>query len=99
MIRAQFSLEEHAYREAKDEARRQGISFAEFLRRAVAQALTPRRRTEHPWMRYAGALSSGDRNASRSVDAAVYDRPPPVKAGPIFRDSGAFVALLDRSDH
>jgi len=50
-------------------------------------------------MRYAGALSSGDRNASRSVDAAVYDRPPPVKAGPIFRDSGAFVALLDRSDH
>ena len=77
LIRTQISLEEHAYREAKEEARRQHISLAEFLRRAVAQALAPRRRAERPWMRYAGALSSGDPNASRSVDAVVYDRPRP----------------------
>ena len=38
MIRTQISLEETAYREAKMEARRQGISLAEFLRRAVRLA-------------------------------------------------------------
>jgi hypothetical protein len=35
-------------------ARRQGISLAEFLRRAVAAALGPTRRGNRPWMRYAG---------------------------------------------
>ena len=42
MIRTQISLEEQAYREAKLEARRQVISLAEFLRRAVRVALPPR---------------------------------------------------------
>ena len=39
MIRTQVSLEEEIYREAKKEARRQGISFAELCRRALAQLL------------------------------------------------------------
>jgi hypothetical protein len=77
MIRTQISLDEQAYREAKAEARRQGISLAEFLRRAVRLALPPRDRGERPWMRYAGAVASGDPEASQSVDSVVYGRPRP----------------------
>ncbi len=77
MIRTQISLDENAYREAKAAARRQGISLAEFLRCAVAAALGQGNRTERPWMRYAGALSSGDPAASRSVNAIVYGRGRP----------------------
>ena len=74
MIRTQISLDPDAYREAKAEAAREGISLAEFLRRAVATALRPHRSPRRPWMRYAGALSSGDPRASRSVDEVVYGR-------------------------
>jgi hypothetical protein len=77
MIRTQISLAEKEYHEAKAEARRQGISLAEFLRRAVDGALGGRKVAARPWMRYAGTLSSGDRNASRSVDEVVYNRPRP----------------------
>lgn len=77
MIRTQISLDPDAYRELKAEAKRQGISVAEFLRRAVAQALGQPTRRRQPWMRYAGALSSGDPEASRTVDAIVYGRARP----------------------
>jgi hypothetical protein len=77
MIRTQVSLDELAYREAKAEARRQGISLAEFLRRAVRLSLPARGRADRPWMRYAGAVASGDKDASRSVDDVVYGRPRP----------------------
>lgn len=77
MIRTQISLDERAYRAAKREAARGGISLAEFLRRAVAAALSERRGKRQPWMRHAGTLSSGDRNASLSVDQVVYRRPRP----------------------
>ena len=77
MIRTQISLDQQAYREAKAEAQRQGISLAEFLRRAVRLALPARSRTDRPWMQYAGAVASGDLDASRSVDAVVYGRPRP----------------------
>ena len=77
MIRTQISLDEDAYRDAKAAARRQGISLAEFLRRAVAAALGPRSRTRRPWMRYAGTMSSGDPGASRSVNEVVYGRRRP----------------------
>lgn len=77
MIRTQISLDEQAYREAKAEARRQGISLAEFLRRAVRLALSGRGRRNGPWMRYAGAVASGDHDASRNVDGVVYGRPRP----------------------
>jgi hypothetical protein len=77
VIRTQISLDEEAYREAKAAARRQGISLAEFLRRAVAAALGPRRPRDRPWMRYAGVVASGDPGASRSVDEVVYGRGRP----------------------
>jgi hypothetical protein len=77
MIRTQISLDEEAYREAKAEARRQGISLAEFLRRAVRLSLPPRGRRTRPWMRYAGAVASGDPDASRTVNQVVYGRPRP----------------------
>lgn len=77
MIRTQISLEEDAYSQAKAEARRNGISLAEFLRRAVAVALGQRKRPARPWMRYAGSLSSGDPHASRSVNDVVYGRGRP----------------------
>lgn len=77
MIRTQISLDERAYREAKAEARREGISLAAFLRRAVAAALTGRAFRKQPWMRYAGAVSSGDPGASASVNEVVYNRPRP----------------------
>ena len=76
MIRTQISLEEKMYREARREARRQGISFAEFCRRALAQVLGHRGLKE-PWMGYAGAVESGDENASSSVDEVVYGRRKP----------------------
>ena len=77
MIRTQISLDEEAYREAKLEARQQGISLAEFLRRLVAAGIRHRRTKQRPWMRDAGVLASGDPDASQSVDAFVYDRPRP----------------------
>ena len=77
VIRTQISLDEKAYREAKAEARRQGISLAEFLRRAVRLALPAGDRGERPWMRYGGAVASGDPEASQTVDAVVYGRPRP----------------------
>jgi hypothetical protein len=77
MIRTQISLDEHAYRDAKSEARRQGVSLAEYLRRAVAAALASRRSSERPWMRHAGTMSSGDPGASTSVDDVVYGRGRP----------------------
>ncbi len=77
MIRTQISLGEPEYREAKREARRQGVSLAELFRRALAGALAPARKKDKPWMRHAGALASGDPNASASVDAVVYGRGRP----------------------
>lgn len=77
MIRTQVSLDEAAYREAQAEAKRQGISLAEFLRRAVATALSGRRASGRPWMRHAGSLTSGDPHASRTVDEVVYGRGRP----------------------
>ena len=76
MIRTQISLDERTYRGAKAEARRHGVSLAEYLRRALAAALAPAQ-ADQPWMRYAGALASGDPEASRSVDAVVYGRGTP----------------------
>lgn len=77
MIRTQISLEEAAYREAKREARRLGISLAEFIRRLVDAGIRHRRVKDRPWMRYAGVLASGDVDASRSVDEVVYGRSRP----------------------
>ncbi len=76
MMRTQISLDSKMYDEARRQARKLGISFAEFCRRAVSQALAVRG-GERPWLRFSGALESGDPEASLSVDAIVYDRPEP----------------------
>lgn len=77
MVRTQISLDERAYTDAKAEASRQGISLAEFLRRAVAASLAERHASDRPWMRHAGVVASGDPNASVSVDKVVYGRGRP----------------------
>lgn len=73
MVRTQIALDEDMYRQAQDEARRQGISFAEFCRRALALVLNRDTETESkPWMRFAGIVGSGDPNSSQTVDEVVY---------------------------
>ena len=74
-MRTQIALDEDMYKEAQDEARRQGISFAEFCRRALALVL--KRETEKeemPWMRFAGSIDTGDPDLSISVDEIVYGK-------------------------
>lgn len=70
MIRTQITLESHDYALAKREAKLMGISVAEFVRRAIRQAL-PTRSTA-PWMRYAGLVESGNSQSSSTVDDVVY---------------------------
>jgi len=70
MIRTQISLDEHEYDIAKREARTLGISVAEFVRRAVREALPPHGQV--PWMRYAGLVETGNPSSSQSVDEIVY---------------------------
>ena len=65
------------YREARREARRLGISFAELVRRALAQVIGRQGAISEPWMRYAGSVESGDPEASRTVDEVVYGGPKP----------------------
>ncbi|MGD8700522.1 MAG: CopG family transcriptional regulator [Gemmatimonadales bacterium] len=76
MIRTQISLDADFYARAKEEARRRGISFAELVRRALAQLLAPRT-ADQPWMGLAGCISDGGPESSQSVDATVYGRDRP----------------------
>jgi hypothetical protein len=70
VIRTQISLSEAEYKAAKAEARRLGISLAEFLRRSLR--LTLPTDTSRPWMRYAGMVESGDARSSQRIDDLVY---------------------------
>ena len=70
MIRTQISLSEKEYEAAKAEAARLGVSLAELLRQSVRHLL-PADETK-PWMRYAGMVETGDKNASQKIDEAVY---------------------------
>jgi hypothetical protein len=72
MIRTQISLDESEYALAEAEARSLGIPVAEFVRRAVREALPPR--GDGPWMKFAGFVETGDPHSSRSVDEIVYGR-------------------------
>jgi hypothetical protein len=76
MIRTQVSFQPELYEAARREARRQGISLAELVRRAVAQLLA-RHPGEHPWMRFAGAAGDAGPEASQTVDSVVYGRDRP----------------------
>jgi hypothetical protein len=68
-IWTQISLPEDEYLLAKQQASALGISIAEFVRRAVRQALPVER--EKPWMHYPGLVESGDPHSSRSVNEVV----------------------------
>jgi hypothetical protein len=68
MIRTQVSLEEKEYRLAKKAAKTQGISVAEYVRRAIRQSLSD---AGKPWMKYAGMVS-GDPDSSETIDDVVY---------------------------
>ena len=70
MIRTQISLDEQEYAAAKREAQALGVSVAEFVRRAVREALPPQ--GEGPWMKYAGFVETGDPESSLSIDELVY---------------------------
>jgi hypothetical protein len=70
MIRTQVSLDEREYVLAKQEAKSQGISIAEFVRRAIRQALPAR--GDAPWMRFAGFVETGDPHSSQTIDEIVY---------------------------
>lgn len=70
MIRTQVSLDEREYALAKKEARVLGISVAEFVRRALREALPAK--GEGAWMKYAGLVQSGDACSSQSIDEIVY---------------------------
>lgn len=72
MVRTQISLSEQEYEAAKAEARRQGISLAELLRRSL-RALLPADESK-PWMRYAGMLETGDPESSQHIDELIYGR-------------------------
>jgi hypothetical protein len=76
MVRTQISLERDMYEEAKKEARKQGISFAELVRRALARTL-PQPDIEQPWMRFAGIIEDAGPDASLTVDSVVYGRERP----------------------
>ncbi len=70
MIRTQISLDEDEYAMAKKEAKTLGISIAEFVRRAVRDALPPKGTA--PWMKFAGFVDTGDPRSSESIDEIVY---------------------------
>ena len=70
MIRTQISLTKPEYEAAKREAARLGISLAELLRRSL-RTMIPADDSK-PWMRYAGMVETGERDASQKIDAIVY---------------------------
>lgn len=72
MIRTQVSLAENEYAAAKREAKRQGVSLAELLRRSL-RGMVPVDDSK-PWMRYAGMIESGDSRASENIDDVVYGK-------------------------
>ena len=70
MVRTQISLSEAEYETAKNEAARLGISLAELLRRSLRHLLPAD--ADRPWMRYAGMVETGERDASQKIDEVVY---------------------------
>jgi hypothetical protein len=69
MIRTQISLEEHEYTVVKTASKALGISVAEFVRRAIREAIPPQ--GTGPWMKFAGFVETGNPRSSQSVDDIV----------------------------
>ncbi len=76
MIRTQVSLEATMYEQARQEANRLGISFAEICRRALGQWLR-QDCGDQDWMQLAGAIEGGEPDSSQTVDEVVYGREKP----------------------
>ena len=55
MVRTQISLEPEMYAAARGEAARLGVSFAELVRRSLAETLPDF--SGRPWMKLAGIVS------------------------------------------
>jgi hypothetical protein len=72
MVRTHIRFDEDEYARAQAEAKTLGISVAEFVRRAVRNALQST--GNRPWMRFVGFVESGDPASSQSVDSVVYRR-------------------------
>ena len=70
MIRTQISLDEQEYASAKMEAKALSISVAEFVRRALREALPPS--GSGRWMKFAGLVETGNPQSSQSIDEIVY---------------------------
>lgn len=70
MIRTQVSLSRWEYQQAKRTAKQQGISLAEFLRRALRLIMPVAK--GRPWMKYAGDIASGDPESSQKIDELIY---------------------------
>lgn len=70
MIRTQVSLDENEYEIAKAQASSLGISVAEFVRRAVREALPFDE--QRPWMKFAGLVETGDSRSSQTIDELIY---------------------------
>jgi hypothetical protein len=70
MIRTQISLSKKEYDAAKAEAARLGISLAELLRRSIRHVLPADEKK--PWMRYAGMVETGEKDASQKIDDFLY---------------------------
>ena len=70
MIRTQISLSKDEYELAKQEAKQQGISLAEFFRRSLRLILP--KNSNSPWMKYCGLIESGNPKSSQQIDDVVY---------------------------
>jgi len=70
MIRTQVSLNKNEYQQVVKEARKLGISIAEYFRILVRDSLP--RDSSKPWMKYCGFVESGDPNSSNRIDELVY---------------------------
>ena len=55
---------------AKREAKKQGISLAEFFRRSLRLVLPVK--SNKPWMRHIGFVESGDPHSSQHIDEVIY---------------------------
>jgi hypothetical protein len=72
MIRTHISFDADLYERARKSAKRNGISFAELCRRAVAEVVA-RESSKQPWMSFAG-IFEGSEGDSESVDSIAYAR-------------------------
>ena len=70
LIRTQISLHKQDYEVAKQEAKRLGISLAEFFRKALQKVLPAKGKA--PWMKYCGMIETGSKKSSQEIDEIVY---------------------------